>query len=137
VTAPSIARLFRFALVGTLGAAIHMGGFELVRRLTGLSPFACWLMSFLAAATAGWWLNRRFTFQAADDGANAGEWFRYLIVAAAGAAAHAAVFLWLTRLVRVFAEMPALAIIPGSLASLAVTYVGAAVFVFASARSRP
>jgi putative flippase GtrA len=114
-----------------------MAGFELMRRLTGASPFVCWLISFLAAATTGWWMNRRFTFRMAADDANAGEWMRYLIVAAAGAAAHAAVFLWLTRMVTVFAQMPVLAIVPGSLASLLVTYAGAAVFVFASARNRP
>jgi putative flippase GtrA len=132
-----LARLFRFALVGVAGAAIHMTAFEIIRRVTGLGAAASWLMSFAAAATTGWAMNRRFTFNAAAQDANAGEWLRYVAVAALGALAHFAVFWGAVAWIGFFAAHPALAIAPGSLASLCVTYAGSSLFVFAKARNSP
>ncbi|MGL4239916.1 MAG: GtrA family protein, partial [Beijerinckiaceae bacterium] len=107
------------------------------RRLTGMPPWACWILSFGVAATSGWLLNRSFTFRADAGTADAGEWARYLLVAGLGAAAHFLVFLLAVAFVPLFSQQPALAIIPGSLASLCVTYIGAALFVFETARKKP
>jgi putative flippase GtrA len=138
VNGGGVARLFRFALVGVAGAAMHIGAFEIVRRFVITDPAAAWLVSFAIAATAGWAMNRRFTFRvAANDNARAGEWLRYLAVAGAGALAHFAVFRLCIDWIALFAAHPALAIVPGSLASLCVTYAGSSLFVFASARKRP
>ncbi len=133
----SLARFLRFALVGVAGAAIHMAAFEAVRRLMGAGPALSWIASFGIAATATWALNRRFTFRARREDASAGEWGRYLAVAGSGALAHFLVFRACVAWAGFFAATPALAIVPGSLASLCVTYAGSSLFVFASARNRP
>jgi putative flippase GtrA len=132
-----IVRLARFAAVGVLGAGVHIGAFEVVRSATGAAHWFCWIVSFVVAATTGWALNRSFTFRAARTSADAGEWIRYLAVAGVGALAHFAVFTAGIALVPWLARHPALAIVPGSLASLCVTYIGSALFVFASARRNP
>jgi putative flippase GtrA len=133
----SFARLLRFAVVGVAGAAIHMAVFEGVRRLSGLGPALSWIASFGVAATATWAMNRRFTFRARREDLSVGEWGRYLAVAGSGALAHFLVFGACVASGGIFAAAPALAIIPGSLASLCVTYAGSSLFVFASARNRP
>jgi putative flippase GtrA len=131
------ARLFRFGLVGGAAAVIHMAAFEAFRRFAGFGAAAGWGASFVVAATAAWLMNRSFTFRASPDRRTSGEWTRYLVVATLGALAHFAVFLAATAFVPPVAAQPALGIIPGSLASLCVTYVGSSIFVFATARKRP
>jgi putative flippase GtrA len=135
--AESLARLLRFASVGVVGAVIHIAAFEAVRWALGLGAASSWLISFLIAATAGWAMNRRFTFRAAAEDASAGEWSRYLGVAGVGALAHFLVFQACVAWTGVFAAHPALAIVPGSLASLCVTYAGSSLFVFDNARKKP
>jgi putative flippase GtrA len=137
VNRQELGRLLRFALVGVAAAAVHMAAFEGLRRGTGAGPSLAWLVSFLVAATAGWAMNRQFTFRAAQETATGGEWGRYLAVAALGAGAHFLVFRACVGWIGFFAAHPALAIVPGSLASLCVTYAGSALFVFPSARKSP
>lgn len=130
-------RILRFVLVGVAAAALHMTAFEVLRRLLLPSPSQAWLASFMIAATGAWLMNRSFTFRAAAEDRSAGEWARYLTVAALGAVAHFAAFTGAVAFFPFFAAHPALAIIPGSLASLCVTYAGSALFVFATARNTP
>jgi putative flippase GtrA len=132
-----VGQLARFALVGVVAAAIHIGTFEALRRLLGLGPSAGWLASFVIAATAAWLMNRSFTFRADSVNRTPGEWLSYLAVAGLGALAHFLVFLAVVAFMPFFARNPALAIVPGSLASLCVTYAGSSLFVFASARKSP
>jgi putative flippase GtrA len=132
-----IGRLARFALVGGVAAAIHMGAYEALRRYAGLGPAGGWLLSFLVAATAAWLMNRSFTFRADSAGRTPGEWLSYLAVAGLGALAHFLVFMAAVAAVPFFARNPALAIVPGSLASLCATYAGSSLFVFSSARKSP
>jgi putative flippase GtrA len=130
-------RVLRFGLVGVAGAAVHIGAFWLLQRATGLDNGIAWILAFFAAATSTWAMNRAFTFQDRASQKHAAEWLRYLAIAGAGAVAHFAVFQLAIRLVPLFQQHPALAIIPGSLASFAVTYAGASLLVFRSARKNP
>jgi putative flippase GtrA len=82
-------------------------------------------------------MNRSFTFRADSADRTPNEWLSYLAVAGLGALAHFVVFMAAVAFVPFFARHPALAIVPGSLASLCVTYAGSSLFVFASARKSP
>jgi putative flippase GtrA len=130
-------RLARFGLVGVAAAGVHMGTFALLQRLFGFGNSLAWIVSFLAAASSAWLMNRRFTFKDRADARKPQEWLRYLAVASLGAAAHFAAFHGAIALSEFFARHPWLAIVPGSLASLAVTYAGASSFVFRNASMRP
>jgi putative flippase GtrA len=132
-----LARLLRFALVGVAAALVHMAAFEAARRGLDLSSAPAWLASFVVAATSAWLMNRRFTFRAAPEQRTSGEWLRYLAAAGLGALAHFGAFMAAVAFVPFFATHPALAIVPGSLASLCVTYAAASLFVFRTARNSP
>jgi putative flippase GtrA len=130
-------RLVCFAVVGVIGAGVHIGGFWLIQRLFGLGNTAAWIMAFMAAATSSWALNRRFTFQDRASVQRSSEWMRYLAIAGLGAIAHFATFHAVIAWFATIAQHPALAIIPGSISSLCVTYLGASLLVFRKASSRP
>jgi putative flippase GtrA len=130
-------RVLRFGLVGVAGAAVHMGAFWLLQHMAELGNSAAWIVAFLMAATGTWAMNRTFTFRDRANDAQTAEWLRYLAIAGAGAVAHFAAFHLAIRLAPLFAQHPALAIIPGSFASFAVTYAGASLLVFRSARKNP
>jgi putative flippase GtrA len=130
-------RVLRFGLVGVIGAAVHMGAFWLLQRLAGLGNSVAWILAFFAAATSTWAMNRAFTFQDRTNQQQTSEWLRYIAIAGAGAVAHFAAFHLAIRFIPLFAAYPALAIIPGSLASFVVTYTGASLLVFRSARNSP
>jgi putative flippase GtrA len=130
-------RVLRFGLVGVVGAAVHIGAFWLLQRLAGLTNSPAWILAFLVAATSTWAMNRTFTFQDRANAGQASEWLRYLAIAGAGAVAHFLVFHLVIRFVPLFAQHPAMAIVPGSLASFAVTYAGASLLVFRNARKNP
>lgn len=130
-------RLIRFAMVGVAGAGVHMAGFEAANRLLGVEAARAWLVGFVLAATATWSLNRLTTFADRRSRRTPGEWALYLAVAALGAAAHFLVFRLVTTDGAWLSAVPALGIVPGSIASFAVTYVGASLLVFPNVRNRP
>jgi putative flippase GtrA len=130
-------RALRFGLVGVAGAALHIGVFWLLQHMANLGNSPAWIVAFFAAATSTWAMNRTFTFQDRANDAQTAEWLRYLAIAGAGAVAHFAAFHVVIRSIPLFAQHPALAIIPGSLSSFVVTYAGALLLVFRSARKKP
>lgn len=132
-----MSRTIRFGLVGAAAALIHMTAFWLAQRWFGLENGPAWIVSFLAAASAAWAMNRNYTFRdRAGDGRRT-EWLRYLAVAALGAAAHFLTFRATVAGVDFVASNPWLGIIPGSLASFIVTYAGASSLVFRNASRKP
>ncbi len=69
---------FRFACVGTLAAGVDAGVLALAIEGAGLNPYAGRVVSYLAAATFAWALNRRLTFRDAHRGGIVWQWLRYL-----------------------------------------------------------
>jgi putative flippase GtrA len=132
-----VKRVLSFAAVGVAGAGVHLAGFEFASRLLGLDASPAWLLGFILAATATWIMNRLTTFADRQSRRAPGEWVLYLGVAALGALAHFLVFRFLGSSGGLLAETPGLGIIPGSLASFAVTYVGASMLVFPNMRKKP
>jgi putative flippase GtrA len=130
-------RVLRFGLVGVAGAVVHIGAFWLMQHLAGLGNSPAWILAFFIAATSTWVMNRTFTFQDRANAEQAAEWLRYLAIAGGGAVAHFAAFHLAIRFLTLFAQHPALAIVPGSLASFVVTYAGASLLVFRKARKNP
>jgi putative flippase GtrA len=69
-------QILRFGLVGALGFLVNAGLVELLARPLG--PARAQLVAFPVAASATWWLNRRYTFGASGRHWRA-EWMRYLV----------------------------------------------------------
>ncbi|RYF40540.1 MAG: GtrA family protein, partial [Comamonadaceae bacterium] len=112
-----------------------------VAVLYAVAPGLGWLggrvVSFLAAASATWLLNRRFTFAASpSDGGLGAEYLRYLSAMVCGAAINYLVYaavLWWTP------EKPytaAIGVALGSIAGLAVNFATARRLVFTDRSGR-
>jgi putative flippase GtrA len=80
---------FRFGLVGVAGYIVDITVLLLVVRL-GVDPFSARVPSFIAAASATWFLNRRFTFRApsARQGAVRRQWAMFVVLMLPGAAVN-------------------------------------------------
>lgn len=74
----------RFAIVGVGGAVVDMGVLTVALKLLGTGPYLGRLLSYLAAATFTWAMNRRFTFREGAQGSLLSEWSRYIVISAGG-----------------------------------------------------
>ncbi|MDM0014373.1 GtrA family protein [Variovorax sp. J22P168] len=117
-----------FAVVGVAGLGVDLAVLYL------LAPYLGWyvarLVSFIAAATATWALNRRFTFaHRRSDKSLAREYGHYLLTMIGGALVNYVVYVltlqWLGGELA-----PALGVALGSLAGLAVNFLSARQLVF-------
>lgn len=128
-------RFLAFCMVGTLGFLVDLG------VLYAAAPLVGWylgrVVSFVAAATATWLLNRRYTF--ADSPANAaegrwGQYLRYLASMLGGAAVNYGVYAATLAFLAV-PHAPAWGVALGSVAGLAVNFASARLLVFPGART--
>ena len=127
-------RFLRFAIVGTLGFVVDAGVLALVLQ-SGLAGFhAGRCLSFLAAASFTWALNRRFTFadRAASRGSRGAQWARYVAAMSAGAAVNYAVYALVLAWAGYTALIAPFAVAAGSIAGLGVNFSAARWFVFAA-----
>lgn len=85
-------QLVRFGMVGCVGFAIDASLTLLFHRQLELGEASARVLAFLVAATAGWWLNRRFTFRTQAP-VSASSWLRYVVLTGAGAAINIACYL--------------------------------------------
>lgn len=90
-------RFARFCAVGAAAYLVDAGVLVALVASTGLGPYAARVISFLAAASCTWWLNRRFTFEVSHRPSGS-EWGGYVGLMAIGAgvnyATYAAAITW-------------------------------------------
>lgn len=120
-----------FAVVGTIGFVVDLGVLYLLA--SSLGWYGARVLSFLAAATVTWVLNRHFTFgHRRSEASLTREYARYLLTMLGGAlvnyAAYALTLHWLGGPLA-----PALGVALGSCAGLAVNFLTARFLVFGSA----
>ena len=121
-----------FAIAGVIGLGVDVGVLYLSAPLLGW--YAARALSFLAAATATWGLNRRFAFGARHSGVSlAREYVRYLLTMLGGAVVNYGVYV---LVLHVFegAWAPALGVALGSCAGLALNFLAARQLIFRSRR---
>lgn len=117
-----------FAVVGTIGFVVDLGVLYVVAPALGW--YGGRVLSFLAAASVTWALNRRFTFAGRHSGASIGrEYLRYLLTMLGGALVNYGAYVltlhWLGGPLA-----PALGVALGSCAGLAVNFLTARFLVF-------
>lgn len=117
-----------FVVVGALGFGVDLGVLYLVAPTLGW--YGGRVVSFIAAATATWALNRRYTFADRRSGASiAREYLRYLLTMLAGALVNYVAYVltlhWLGGPLA-----PALGVALGSGAGLVVNFLTARHLVF-------
>lgn len=129
-------QFLRFAAVGAAGFLVDAGALWLAMR-AGAGPLGGRALSYLAAATFTWALNRRLTFRDAGGDAGAGgalaQWARFLAVNAVGGAVNYAVFAALVLAGGAFAAHPTLAVAAGSASGLVFNFAFSKRLVFRGA----
>jgi putative flippase GtrA len=114
-----------FALVGAAGFLVDAGVLLLLAKLLGMNIYLARIISWLAAATSTWRLNRTLTF--ADHGAPLlRQWLMFLATNAGGGLINMGVSLGLIA-ARVG---PVLALACGALAGLLWNFLASRRFVF-------
>lgn len=121
-----------FAVVGAIGFVVDLGVLYLAAPTLGW--YGGRVVSFLAAATVTWALNRHFTFaERRSNSSIAREYLRYLLTMVGGALVNYAAYVFtLHSLGGPLA--PALGVALGSGAGLAVNFLTARFLVFGAAR---
>lgn len=121
-----------FGLVGVAGFVVDVGVLYLAAPLLGW--YAARVLSFVAAATATWALNRRYTFTARQSGTSLGrEYLRYLLTMLGGALVNYAVYVATLHAVD-GRWAPALGVALGSCFGLVVNFLSARHLVFKAKR---
>jgi putative flippase GtrA len=121
-----------FALAGVIGFGVDVGVLYLAAPLLGW--YGARVLSFLAAASATWALNRRYAFGARRSGASLGrEYLGYLMTMLGGAVVNYVVYVLVLHALS-GAWVPALGVALGSCAGLALNFISARQLIFKSRR---
>jgi putative flippase GtrA len=124
-----LSQFARFCVVGTIGFVVDAGILQALVSGLGADPYAARVVSFLAAASVTWWLNRRFTFAVSTRPSRA-EWLRYVGFMVLGALANYgayAIAITVSELVRANLW---LGVALGSVCGLAINFATSRAFVF-------
>ncbi|MGK7866727.1 GtrA family protein [Falsiroseomonas sp. E2-1-a20] len=133
--AAGLVQFLRFGVVGTVGfvvdtAVLYAG------LAVGLGLYSGRAVSYLAAATTTWALNRAWTFRAEGPAQPlARQWALFLVVNLVGFAFNYGTYAVLIAFVPAVAAAPILGVAAGALAGMAGNFILSRRFVFAAPRS--
>ncbi len=125
-----------FFVSGTIGFVIDAGIVQSLVWLYDANPYGARLLSFLAAASATWVFNRRYTFAGKGRyGSRRGELVRYLAAMAGGFVINYGTYaacVWLSPLVQ---DWPAIGVAAGSVTGASCNFLTSKYWIFATPRS--
>ncbi len=124
--------LLRFATVGGLGFFVDAGSLRLALIL-GFGPWLGRLLSYVAAASFTYALNRAWTFRDRQGDGGARQWARFLLLNLAGFAVNFGVYAMLLVSSATVARWPEIGVGAGALAGLLVNFGLSRRFVFKAA----
>jgi len=122
-------RFVCFCLVGVAGFVVDAGLLHILMKYGGVNPFLARIVSFVAAASSTWGLNRRFTFSNGNTAVGK-EWLRYMAAMALGGLVNYSVFAASILLLPLVMRQPWLGVALGSLAGLALNYYSSSRVIF-------
>ena len=123
---PRLSQLIRFGMAGVAGFAVDAGVLQATLAL-GMSFYLGRAISFIAAATATWLINRRLTFaHAGQRPASFQEWWRYVGAMMMGGAVNYLVsVLMFQGVLKSDPRSAIIAVAVGSIAAMAVNFIAA------------
>lgn len=130
---PLIRQFASFGVVGVIGLAVDMTVLALASRGLGLDPYSARALSFLAAATATWALNRRFTFHAAEKTPLLRQWAAFVAANSFGGAVNYVVYATLVGFTAFCAQWPEAAVAAGSIAGMFLNFAASKKLIFRGA----
>jgi putative flippase GtrA len=123
-------RFLKFSGVGVIAFLVDVEVFQAAMALTGMSPYAARLVSFVVATSAAWFLNRTFTFPDADTVRPDLQWARFFAANLAAGSLNYAVFVLMIVAVPLAARHPVLALAMGSLCAVSFNFTAYRRYVF-------
>ena len=112
-----------FAAVGVVGFVVDASALYFAMHVLGAGLYGGRLLSYLAAATTTWALNRGYTFRAQRSQNKFAEWGRFLAANAVGGLVNYATYAILVTWVPMATAHPVLGVAVGSIAGLAVNFL--------------
>ena len=106
----------RFGLVGVIGFCVDTGVVYLLRYRLGI--YGAGMISYVAAATVTWFLNRSWTFRGRGGGQIHRQWALFLFANLGGFVLNRGAFILLVTYVPLCARQPVLAITVGMLCGM-------------------
>ncbi len=123
-------QFLRFGAVGALGFFVDAGVLLLCIESLGSGPYAGRVLSYLAAASFTWYLNRRVTFAHATHSAALPQWLRFLAANTLGGLVNYGFYALIVFTLPVAGWVPVAGVAAGSIAGLAVNFGISRRFVF-------
>ncbi|WP_236552541.1 GtrA family protein [Belnapia sp. F-4-1] len=132
-----LGELLRFGTVGVAGFIVDAGVLTAGIAL-GTGPWLGRVLSYLAAATTTFALNRAWTFRASRrEGGLGRQWLLFLLVNVLGFLCNYGTYAALVAGVPLVAAHPVIGVAAGSLAGLAANFLMSRRFVFGAAGADP
>lgn len=125
-------QFFRFALVGVAGFVVDASTLYLAMQYLGAGHYSGRIISYLAAATSTWALNRHYTFRAHQDSNPFREWLKFLTANAVGGLVNYSTYAALVASTALVATWPVIGIGAGSIAGLLMNFTLSRRLVFTS-----
>jgi putative flippase GtrA len=122
-------QFLRFAMAGAAGFLVDVGVLYLALA-AGADYYLGRVVSFLAAATVTWLLNRRYAFAREASGQRLQEWLRYVFAMLGGGFVNYGIYVACIRFMPHTPWLPLLAVAAGSVAGLLVNFTVARAWVF-------
>jgi putative flippase GtrA len=126
-----IRQFFSFGCVGVAGLIVDAGVLWSMLHVVGLDPYSSRLISYIAAATVTWALNRSLTFrQQRTSDSLWRQWFKFLLANLSGFAANYLVYALCINTIPIMAQYQVLALIPASIVGLVFNFTASKKLVF-------
>jgi putative flippase GtrA len=119
-----------FCLVGFAGFLVDAGIVQMLVSVYLANPYLSRLLSFLAAATTTWLLNRRFTFKDIRHYGRFGEWSRYVFAMCGGFSVNYSIYSVLVYHYALIRDLPALGVAIGSIGGFMINFSASRFWVF-------
>ena len=124
------ARFVKYFTVGVVAFSIDVIVFQAMLTVGGASPYVARVVSFIAATTSAWWLNRTFTFHDAVGTRPELQWARFVAANLVGGSVNYAAFVLTIAMVPLAAAYPVIALAVGSVCGLAFNFTAYQRYVF-------
>ena len=123
----------RFVLVGGIGFLVDASILTMLMTGFGFDHYSARAISFTAAVTATWYMNRRWVFNRRTVRISGREYTAYLLVQVTGAVINLSLFALIIELLPRFAELPVIPLAAGAAAALLFNFTAASRLVFPGA----
>lgn len=112
-----------FAAVGVVGFVVDASALYLAIHALGAGLYGGRLLSYLAAATTTWALNRGYTFRTQRGHNKLAEWARFLAANSVGGLVNYTTYAILVTWVPLATSHPVLGVAAGSIAGLTINFL--------------